>query len=279
MTDVPSPALLEQSEAAAFADLEAAAPAAVRTALGMRQARVGGGVALAVPGDPSGFWSRTLGLGFTEPVTAGLLERVAEFYRGCGLPAATLQLAPQVLPASWADMSTGLNISDTGVILVKLAGDLGTVAARSAAAARLDDGLRVAEVPADRARDWSDVVFGVFGLPTGPQSEIVAGTVGRPGWRAFAVFDGADIVATAALYISGSTGNLFGGATLPAARRRGAQSALIAARAAAAQEAGCAWLVGETGAEGPAEHNPSLHNMLRAGMTICYERRNWTLHT
>jgi hypothetical protein len=78
------------------------------------------------------------------------------------------------------------------------------------------------------------------------------------------------------LYIAGSAGHVFGATTLPAARRRGAQSALIAARAAAARAAGCAWLVGETFAEGPGRHNSSLHNMLRAGMSVCYERPNWT---
>jgi GNAT superfamily N-acetyltransferase len=281
VTDVTSisAALLEQSEAEAYADFEAAAPPAAQSALGVRQLRVGGGVALAVPNDPSGFWSKALGLGFTEPVTAGLLDQVIGFYRDCGLATATLQLAPQVLPQDWAEMSALLNISDTGGTWVKLAGDLATVTVRSRAAVRLNDGLRVAEVPADRAREWAEVTLAVFGLPAGHQTEMGAGTVGRPGWRTFAVFDGQGIVATAGLHVLGSAGQLFGGATVPAARGRGAQSALIAARAAAAQEAGCAWLIAETGTERPGERNPSLHNMLRAGMSVRYERRNWTLHT
>jgi hypothetical protein len=108
------PALAEQAQAEAYADFEAAASDAAKAALGTRQLRVGGGVALAVPSDPSGFWSKTLGLGFTEPVTAGLLERVIGFYRDCGMSAATLQLAPQVLPADWADISAELSISDSG---------------------------------------------------------------------------------------------------------------------------------------------------------------------
>jgi GNAT superfamily N-acetyltransferase len=271
-----SPVLAEQTEAEAWADFEAAATDAAKAALGTRQLRIGGGVALAMPNDPSGLWSKTLGLGFTEPVTADLLERVIEFYRDCGMPAATLQLAPQVLPVDWAEISARLNISDSGSALVKLAGDLGTVTASSRGAARLDDGLRVMRVPAARAREWSEVMLRVFGLPVEHQVEMGVGCVSRPGWQAFAVFSGSEIVATAGLFIRGSAGHLFGGATLPAARRRGAQSALIAARAAAAREAGCAWLVGETSAEGPGQHNSSLHNMLRAGLGACYERPNWT---
>jgi hypothetical protein len=241
------PALPEQAEAEAYADFEAAAPDAARTALGVRQLRIGGGVALAMPNDPSGFWSKTLGLGFAEPVTVGLLERVIEFYRDCGMSTATLQLAPQVLPSDWADISAKLNISDSGSAWVKLAGDLGAVTAGSRDAARLDDGLRVTRVPAARAREWSEVTLRVFGLPVEHQVEMGAGCVSRPGWQAFAVFSGSEIVATAGLYITGSAGHLFGAATLPDARRRGAQSALIAARAAAAaREAGGVWLVEET---------------------------------
>ena len=271
-----SPALAEQAEAEAYADFEAAASDTAKAALGTRQLRAGGGVALAVPNDPSGFWSKTLGLGFTEPVTAGLLERVIEFYRDCGMSAATLQLAPSVLPVDWADIRAKLNISVSGSAWVKLAGDLGTVTAASRAAARLDDGLRVAPVPAARAREWAELTLRVFGFPVEHQVEMGAGCVGRPGWQAFAVLDGDEMIATAGLFITRSAGHLFGAATLPDARRQGAQSALIAARAAAAREAGCSWLVGETFAEGPGQHNPSLHNLLRAGLSVCYERPNWT---
>jgi len=276
MTVSISPALIEQAEAESYADFEAAASPAARAALGTRQLRTGGGVALAVPNDPSGFWSKTIGLGFAEPVSARLLEQVIGFYREQAMSAVTLQIAPHVLPPDWKDICASLNISDGGSAWVKLVGGLDTVVPLSrAAAAGLDPGLRVGKVTAPGAREWAQVMFDVFGLPAGPQLEMAIGCVGRPGWQTFAVFEGSAIVATASVHIYEGAGHLFGGATLPRARGRGAQSALIAARAAAAQEAGCAWLIGETGAEAPGEHNTSLHNMLRAGMTARYERKNW----
>jgi hypothetical protein len=119
------------------------------------------------------------------------------------------------------------------------------------------------------------MIWEAFRLPAEHQMEMAVGSVGRPGWQSFAVFEGSAIVAAASLRISGDIGHLFGGATLPHARGRGAQSALIAARAAAALEAGCRWLIGETGAEAPGENNSSLHNMLRAGMGAHYHRQNW----
>jgi GNAT superfamily N-acetyltransferase len=277
MTADISSALIEQAEAETYADFEAAAPAATRAVLGTRQLRIGGGIALAMPHDPSGFWSKTLGLGFSEPVTAELLERVIDFYREQGMSAMTLPLAPRVLPPDWPDICAKLNISGPRSAWVKLVGDLRTVTA-SGHAARLDAGLRMATITAGEAREWAEMMWRVFGLPAEHQVEMGVGSVGRPGWRSFAVFEGSTIVAAASLHIFKDTGHLFGAATLPSARGRGAQSALIAARAVAAREAGCAWLIGETGAEGPGEHNASLHNMLRAGMTARYHRQNWAWH-
>lgn len=82
-TDITA-ALIEQVEAEGYAEFTAAASAAARTALGTQQLRIGGGVALALPNDPSGFFSKTIGLGFDEPVTGQLIERVIAFYRAPG---------------------------------------------------------------------------------------------------------------------------------------------------------------------------------------------------
>jgi GNAT superfamily N-acetyltransferase len=68
---------------------------------------------------------------------------------------------------------------------------------------------------------------------------------------------------------------MYGGATLPEYRGRGAQSALLTARARAAKAAGCRWLVADTGAEGPGDRNTSLRNMLRVGFEPLYERVTW----
>ena len=276
---IPASAL-EQVEAETFADYEAAAPAEAQVALGTRLLRVGGGVALAMPNDPTGFWSKLIGLGFEEPITAKLLEPVFEFYREQGMSSVTLQFAPQALPPNWADICTRLNIADAGSALVKQAGDLetitSTVGANGGVAAYLDAGLRLEEVGADRAHEWARVMWGVFGFPFEHQSEMGIGAIGRPGWQSFAVIEDEEIVAVACLHTAGRYGHLFGAATEARVRGRGAQSALIAARALAAREADCEWLIAETAAEGPGEHNTSLHNMARAGMPVRYERKNWT---
>jgi GNAT superfamily N-acetyltransferase len=105
---------------------------------------------------------------------------------------------------------------------------------------------------------------------------MAASSVGRPKWRSYAVWEGERIIATGSLYVNRDYADMFGAATVPDARGRGAQFALLAARAREAKTAGCQWLVAETGAEKPGTHNTSLHNMLRAGLRPLYERVSWT---
>jgi hypothetical protein len=114
-----------------------------------------------------------------------------------------------------------------------------------------------------------------FGRDDPRAIQMSAGLAAAPGWQVFGVFEGDAIVATGSLRVAGKVGHLFGGSTLPGSRGRGAQSALIATRAAAAQEAGCEWLIGEAGAEHPGQRNSSLHNQLRAGFTDRYRRQTW----
>ncbi|NUL02342.1 hypothetical protein HRW07_03590 [Streptomyces lunaelactis] len=95
------------------------------------------------------------------------------------------------------------------------------------------------------------------------------------GAEQYAVWAGERIVAVGSVFLNGECADMFGGATLPEARGRGAQSALLTARVRAATAEGCRWLVAETGVEGPGEHNPSLHNMVRVGFEPLYERATW----
>jgi GNAT superfamily N-acetyltransferase len=235
---------------------------------------VGGGVVLEVPGDPSGSLNRTMGIGWDRPVSAGLLERIIGFYRGAGVSRTTLIIAPQVLPPDWAALCQRLGIAGTGFAIVKLSGKA-RAADRSKGAYHLDRALRVGPVPASRAGEWGQAMRLGFGDDDPRLAQQAAGLYGLPGWELFAVYADDDMVATGSLRVDGTVGHLFGGATLPSARNRGAQSALIAARAAAAAEAGCSWVIAEAVAESSGQHNSSLHNLLRAGLTARYQRENW----
>jgi hypothetical protein len=269
----PLCAVAELAEAETMFKLESATPAAVRSAIGMADARIGGGVALAIRDDPTKYWSKALGFGFAEPVTDELVGQVCDFYRGNGNEQATLQIAPALLPPDWPAICARHNISagSTWTKLVREATELPPA----------ETTLRVDRIDPDQATEWSVTMLRGFGMPEGDGLvAMLAAGAEVDGVQAYAAWDGADMVAVGTLSVNkevaGHTvGSFAGGATLPTHRGRGAQSALFAIRAWDAVEAGCTVFTTETGKEGPGEHNSSLHNMLRAGFQPLYHRQNW----
>jgi GNAT superfamily N-acetyltransferase len=272
-TDIPT-ALAERVEAEAYHDFQEGAPPDVRAALGLASLHIAGGVALSMGNDPTSFWSKVLGLGLEQQVTAELIDEICDFYRSEGTRVAVFQIAASQLPDDWPEICERVGLSAGGT-LVKLVGDIDAALACVEDPVRPRPAVRVEPATRDQAAAWGEVMMDCFGMPREHLSDMAAGAVGRPGWRQFAAWSVGELVGTAGLYIHGEAGHLFGGAVIPHARRLGGQSALLAARVHAAKEAGCRWVVGETGAESPGTHNTSLHNMLRAGLSVRYERQNW----
>jgi GNAT superfamily N-acetyltransferase len=173
-------------------------------------------------------------------------------------------------PADWARICAEYGITADGS-WVKLVHDLTGV--RPA-----ETDLRVERVGPEHAAEWGSVLVRGFGMPEKGLAEMSAGIVTHPGFHPYAAWDGDDMVAAADFYVYEDVAEGYGAATLPEYRGRGAQSAILARALTDAAEAGCRWFVAETGTETGGEHNPSLHNMLRAGFTVCYERTNWVWH-
>ncbi|SEH84408.1 Acetyltransferase (GNAT) domain-containing protein [Mycolicibacterium rutilum] len=232
---------------------------------------MGGGVVLSVRNDVTGYWSKALGFGFTEPVTPGLIDRVIDFYRAERSRGAVVQIAPEVLPDDWPRICERHGFKPDAEIY-KLGCSVDDVQPGPVLTA---PDARVGLVgPAD-AEAWATATLRGFGMPTDGLSDMITASAKAGDTHQFAAWVDGEIVATGNLLVHGSIGLLNAGATLPAFRNRGLQTALIAARIAAAAEAGCRWIVAE--AEKPAEgaDNPSLNNLRRAGLRPLYARRNW----
>jgi GNAT superfamily N-acetyltransferase len=265
--------LAEISEAELMYDVEASAPQEVRALLGISTIRIGGGVVLAARTDPSNYWSKALGFGFAAPVTRSLISDIVDFYRAQGAASATLQLAPSVLPDSWSGICDEFGFK-TDSAWVKLTGTAQQIA-DGAPDQSPSPTLAVRPVEAEYTQPWAATVVAGFGLPEVGNIELLGSLVGRAGWHPFGVWRSSALIAGGSMRIHQNIGQFFGAATLAHARGQGAQTGLLAHRARAARDAGCQWLVSETGAEAPGEHNSSLHNMIRAGFTPLYLRQNW----
>jgi hypothetical protein len=262
-------ALAELVEAEFMYQYEAGTSSAVAAALGIATTRIGGGVALSMRNEPSGYWNKALGFGVREPVTDDLVARVLDFYRTEGHQGTTIQIAPAVLPIDWPDIRARHNLTPGGQI-VKLCCP---VDACRPPANRTR--LRVGPVDPAHARTWASVVLRGLGMPSRGLVEMLAASVAAPGFRPFAAWDGDDIVGGANLYVHGQVGSLNAASTLPSHRGQGAQSALIAARAEQAAAEGCHWLVAEAGNPPVDGTNSSLNNMRRTGLRELYVRQNW----
>lgn len=262
-------ALAEGTEAEFMYRYESCADAGTTAALGIAAERIGGGVALSMRHDVTGYWNKALGFGFAEPVTADLIERVVGHYRNVKSPGATIQIAPQVQPTDWNEICARHELR-RGTPWIKLACGVDDL--------RLGAGttLRIGPVGPGSVQEWATVTLRGFGMPADGLADMFVASASHPGFRPFAAWDEDQIVATANLFIHGEVGSLNSAATLPTHRNRGAQSALIATRAEAALEAGCRWVVAETAKPGPGETNPSMSNLLRCGLQPMYERQNWT---
>ncbi|MFC9079724.1 N-acetyltransferase [Streptomyces sp. NPDC057062] len=266
--------LAEQTEIRAYVDFVTGAPAPVWEALGIGSLRVGAALALAIREDPSRFFNKAGGFGADGPITEDVVAQVCEFYREQGVPQGAFMVAPPLLPQDWASIAAKRNLTEGGR-LAKLGCEVDALVGSADGIAALDPDLRVGPVERHHALEWATVMMTTFGFTAPFMIEMAAACVGRPNWRQYAVWEGERIIAIGSIFVNGDCADMFGGATLPQGRGRGAQSALLAARARAAQDAGCRWLVAETGAEAPGEHNTSLHNMLRAGFQPLYERVTW----
>ena len=130
--------------------------------------------------------------------------------------------------------------------------------------------LAIEQVGPQGAIDFARPVRIGFGMPELMEAWLRE-LPGRPGWTCLVAYDGEQPVGAGALYVDGDHGWCGLGATLPEARGRGAQSAILAARVALAAQQGATTVSTETGVGG----GPSYRNILRAGFAERYERPNF----
>ena len=249
----------ERGELEAFRDLYAAAP----PELGAGTKAIGGALCLRLePLSTVTMFNRVLGLGIGEPASDAQLDAALGFLRGVQ---AYVTVAPEAAPPD-----LGERLAARG-----LAPDRGwTKFSRSTA----DPPQASTELRVERDERGDGVRRGRH--TTGSRLpdlflDWLRRLPGRDGWQCFVAFDGDAPAAAGALYVTGAVGWIGIGATIPAQRGKGGQSALLAARIQAAAEAGCEVVVTETGAPVDGQPNGSYRNIVRAGFEPQYVRPNY----
>jgi GNAT superfamily N-acetyltransferase len=131
--------------------------------------------------------------------------------------------------------------------------------------------LRIEQTEGD---EFADVIADGFGMPRA-LAESLAALPRAPHWHCFLAYDAGVPVASGALFAAGEIGWLGFGCTRPAARGRGAQTALLAARIDRARELGLRAVTTETGQRVAGRSSGSYDNILRAGFAEAYLRPNY----
>lgn len=258
----------DRIEAAAFADLYAAAPSSLAAQLRLKVATSDGATGLMAPAIPSAMFNRVIGLGLEVPADEEQLQSWIERYRQAGAPVWWMHWSPASRPGGFVG-----RLTDAG---------FGTPPRRSwAKVMRAAEALAPHETPlaigpaaASEASSTCEAIAQAFEMPPFMAGWLAA-LHGRPGWRLYAAREGELIVGGACLFVSGDTAWLGMGSMLPSHRRRGGQQALMRQRIADAAAAGCRWVVTETGEPIGDEPNPSLANMKRAGFETVASRLNF----
>jgi GNAT superfamily N-acetyltransferase len=179
--------------------------------------------------------SRAVGLGMRRPIEPGHLRQLREFYASHGSPA-EFDLCPLADESLWdAAGREGYHIKEFENVWVRSLGD-------PIQLERDAREVRVLEISLDQAGLWADVVD--RGFNEGRTPALMTERIGlilpyAANTRCFLAYVGETPAGGAALSVHGPTAALFSAATLPEFRRSGVQTALLAARLAAAAASGC----------------------------------------
>ena len=223
---------------------------------------VGGGVAPFL--GPRISLSRAAGLGMNGPVTDADLDALEDFYRQRG-EGVDLLLSPYADPSLFEGLGArGFRLVELDTVLAQRldATDCSAAPAGEITVRAMRSDERAAWVAASLAGfvGVDDNVAGEMNATFEAISHVPTSTY------LFASIDGA-VAGTAAVDVQSGAANLIAASTLPGARRRGVQAALLRARLDLARAAGCDLAFTRTAPGGPSQRNAE-----RQGFRTMYSR-------
>jgi GNAT superfamily N-acetyltransferase len=233
---------------------------------GVKALDVGSAVAVSIAAVPNErMVHHTVGVGEDEPADDDVLEALTRFYADLGVRF-YLCVTPSVHPADLRERLAARGF-EHGYDWMKFTCTLG-------ATPEVRTTLEVRRVGPDGGDDFAAVVAGAFGMPPGVL-ETMRAVPELDGFTAYVGYDGDVPAAAGALFVSGALGWLSFTGTLPEHRRRGGQSAILAARFDRARELGVATLITETGVIQEGRPSNSYRNLVRSGFREGYIRENY----
>ena len=210
--------------------------------------------------------TQTFGLGVSETPSAPLLDAIEAFFHERGA-AVMHEVSPVV------DLSVLALLSSRGYHPIELTSVLYQPIESASVSVSAEVSVRLARD--GEADHWASVAASGWG----ESPEIVAfvramGEVSARATDTYAFFaeSHGEPIATGSMHIHDGVAVLAGASTVPTARRRGAQNALLSARLAFARERGC-----DLAVMGALPGSASQRNAERNGFCLAYTRIKWAL--
>ncbi|MFJ6571128.1 hypothetical protein ACIQNU_27310 [Streptomyces sp. NPDC091292] len=267
---------VDANEIAALTDWAASLDPGTAAEFGVRTELFGTALAVLAPGTETVFFNRVVGLSVLQEPSRTLVHDIADFYRDAGARCMVHT------PASNPDDELPAWLGEEGM---EPQGEWITLRRGTENPPPPDTDLRVRTVGPSDATSFAETLCTGYGMPD-EWAPLYEGLVGRPGWRHYMAWDGDLPVATASLFLHGTSvphgtsawcGN---SGTLRRYRRRGAHTALSRLRLKDGLAEGASLFTGETWQQRQrARPNQSLKNHTRDGWQEVYHRVNYVTAT
>jgi hypothetical protein len=263
-------AAIETAEARAWADVYAAAPVAFRDEVGIDTTRIGRALVIAWAASGRRYFSRSIGLGVTEPARRASIDAVLAWFEDRGISMFLIQSLPHCSPAEFEDWlrERGLEPFDQQDRIVRG----GRAPERVPQSTRAIQVERVGEATAG---EWSDFVQRVYRLET---ADWLPRLIGRPGWHQYVAREQGEIVAARAMYV-GADGQAWLGMDAPVPGLGTCDyepdAAICAQIVADGHALGVRRFVADIEAPSAALDTPAYTNFARLGFTRPYVRTHW----
>lgn len=259
----------EDIEIAALCALHKVADTPLRDRLGLRLEEVGdcvASIARALPASAITI-NRMLGLGRDRPPQVADVKAAVDLYDGAGVERFFVQPHPSTSEDRIAPLCEAAGLERARAWQKFARG-------KNEALPEAESEFTIREVGPEECEAFARIICEAFDLGSAAIPWIAC-LPSAAGWHAFMAFSGDTPAGTGAVYISGEAAFTDFGATAPAFRGRGAQTANLAHRVQAALECGCGRVYTCTGiaVEGDPQH--SYANILKCGFRESYVRAAW----
>lgn len=259
---------LEHIELRMYQDMHAAATGELSARLKLHGRPIGSAFASVAGALPASAIAVNIcfGLGLEKQAMLDDVDKVVRLYADAGVQRYFVQLHPQASPKALDSWLTQHGLEQTrGWMMFQRGREVPEVASTS---------LTVREAKADDAEAFARIACDAFDLGDIAMPWLAA-LVGRPGWHVYMSFDEDKAAGTGVVYVEDDLAYFSFGATAPAYRGRGSQSALLRARVVAALDLGCRTMATCTGEAVPGDPQHSYKNIMRTGFRERYVRRNF----